>query len=321
MLVVMSRHWPVVVVSAVLSFSSVLAQEGRESVVTQVVTLENIEVDSAVELVGELYGGELYAITDVEGTNRMVLRGEQEVVQSVVNLIADLDAEDPPQGGVERKTEYVPVSTYPAKDLVPLVMALDMGDYRVAVDQMNRQLVITGTEREVAAVKAMVKELDQPRRSLVLHFFFLSGEIGAGAEFDPEHAEVPEPLLDIAFTLAENGFYEPRVMGMTSVRVNSAQQFEALWGQEEDTDDGDGYLDFELSGEARTQRGSDTVDLEIKARMRGHGGAEKRRALSAQFELGTTLSVTLDEYVILAAAPSTTEAGSAIALAVRVTRG
>ena len=47
---------------------------------------------------------------------------------------------------------------------------------------------------------------------------------------------------------------------------------------------------------------------------------KKTEPMAARFELSTTLTATLGKYVVLAAAPSSTEGGNAIALAVRVTQ-
>ena len=47
---------------------------------------------------------------------------------------------------------------------------------------------------------------------------------------------------------------------------------------------------------------------------------ERNTLLTAPFSVDTTLSVQNGEYVLLAAAPHSTEAGDAVALVVRVTR-
>ena len=49
-------------------------------------------------------------------------------------------------------------------------------------------------------------------------------------------------------------------------------------------------------------------------------GQGSRNQPFAHFEIDTTLSIPLGKYVVLAAAPSTTDRGGAVALVVRVTK-
>jgi len=82
--------------------------------------------------------------------------------------------------------------------------------------------------------------------------------------------------------------------------------------------------EFSVRGKARTEPDGKTVQLTLKAALECmtevtlSGG--KAATLNTPFTVDTTLSLQFGEYVLLAAAPHSTEDGSAVALVVRVTR-
>jgi hypothetical protein len=302
----------------ILPIGVAMAQEDDARVVTKVIGVQNLRVDEAVGLIEEMYGGELYSWAAVQGTGRVVLRGEQSVVDNALNLIREVDVEDAAQESLDEVTEYLPVRTYPMERVTPLLQGLNVNMRRLnaAVDHVNRQLILTGEKNEVGAVKQLLAQVDQPESTLALHFFFIHSAVGPAS--DPEYLDLPESLLPTAKALVENGFENPKLMGLLIVRANSTQEFESNWAQDQEVD-GAQRLQFNLKGTAQVQRGSDTVQLGVTAQMRGHR-ATRDQPVATVFELESTLSVKLGSYVVLAAAPSTTESGSAIALAVRVTQ-
>jgi hypothetical protein len=305
-----------IVLGIMSSLGTALGQEDEERDVIRVIKLKHLSVHSVEGIVKEIYSGELYALEGVPQTDRVVLRGEEDIVNSVERLIAEVDVEGPLEEPRSARTEYIPVKTYPLEELMPLVYSLGANEMYVGADHMNRQLVVTGTEEEIEAVRSLISQIDQEKRSLALHFSFLSGKVSP--DYDPDYVDLPEALMPIARTLHDSSFGYPSLLGTTIVRANSEQTFRSAWAQDMESDSTE-WLKFDLRGQAHMRRNSDTVELEIIAEMSGPR-ANRKEPMAARFELSTTLTATLGKYVVLAAAPSSTESGSTIALAVRVTQ-
>ena len=88
------------------------------------------------------------------------------------------------------------------------------------------------------------------------------------------------------------------------------------------TSDGKGAADelrFHVQGRARLNGDSRIVQLEVQANVYGEYQTAPTVEHDAHFELHTTMAVKLGDYVVLAAAPSSSASGSAIAVVVSVT--
>ncbi|MCH8252858.1 MAG: hypothetical protein IID36_10440, partial [Planctomycetes bacterium] len=105
-------------------------------------------------------------------------------------------------------------------------------------------------------------------------------------------------------------------------RVDTGQPFQQLFSLiPPDAEAGDERLDFNVEGHTQFSAEANSIQLQLEARMTGRPiGRQDRNQPFAHFEIDTTLSVPLGKYVVLAAAPSTTDRGGAVALVVRVTK-
>ena len=78
-------------------------------------------------------------------------------------------------------------------------------------------------------------------------------------------------------------------------------------------------LEFSVEGTARLSVGGDDAWLTVRGRVSGKYIRKQGADGETYFELDTTVATKLGNYVILAAAPSSTASGDAVALVVRLT--
>ena len=88
---------------------SALAQEAEreERIVTQVITVNHLRPGAAQVLLDELYSGELYSLTQVEGRNLLVAHGPESAVAAAVKLLEQVDVDDSSQRAGTARTEFV----------------------------------------------------------------------------------------------------------------------------------------------------------------------------------------------------------------------
>jgi hypothetical protein len=182
-------------------------------------------------------------------------------------------------------------------------------------------LVATAGAPAMEAVRQLVEKLDRPPESLTVHLFFLRSRIGKAT--DTSGKELPAAgLRQVVVALAQNGFADPKLVAPVVVTTDEDQWFESSsrhqpCGECPVTED----LSFYVRGRARLQSAEDIVQVNINAVMKGkYQDSGTLAAGDVNFEVNTTIATELGNYVILAAAPSSTAQGDAIALAVKVTR-
>jgi hypothetical protein len=298
-----------------------------------VLTLKHISSSEANFLLQRMDIPELEAIEEFETTNQLIVVGGPAALERISQLLKEIDI---PGGSAEPEaTTLIQVESYPVDKLAGLVESATSvpgrAGPRVGVDQINRRLVLTGSQLALERARALVAQLDKPSGQLTLSFFFLQGEVGVT---EGEATKLPDALKPIGATLEENGFSKLRLLAPVIIRANEGQQFgqESILVSPRSTaptpaDEKPGQptvthghnranqMSFELEGRAQMKEATDDVVLQLSATL--HGVAQSN---SIGFRINTTINLVLDQYVLIAAAPSTTESGGAVALAVRVTR-
>ncbi len=116
----------------------------------------------------------------------------------------------------------------------------------------------------------------------------------------------------------ENGFGDLALLATIMITVDESRQFRqestlrAVHGDDVDE------LKFAVRGDVHLDAGGNVAQLDMRADVIGEYSNEEHMGETA-FEVNTALAAKLGGYAILAAGPSSTANGNAIALVLRVT--
>lgn len=254
------------------------------------------------------------------GPSTVVLRGaEDDIGKAIEMIISHIDVPETAAHS-NLSTQFIPLGIEPTSELIGLLEAVVYGPRsRIAVDETSRMLVVRASEEEMEAVRQLIEKVDRPRESLTAHFFFIRATIGGESTSDSPN--LPAALRPIAKTLSDNGFGNPSLMAPITVVAHGSREFESdSTLRIGDSPDDKNQLSFSVQGVARLDPDGETVQLTVRATMYGEYGNEETGRFDAHFEVDTTIAMKLDSYMILAASPSSTARGNAIALVVRVTK-
>ncbi|MCC7292741.1 MAG: hypothetical protein IT449_11840 [Phycisphaerales bacterium] len=266
-----------------------------------------------------------------------IFAGTSEDLLRVKRLIKDMDI---PEAAPDYHTSALvrlPLQHYPAHELPSILgPTIDPNEIRFAVDERNNALIISGSLGKVKEVEQMVKELDTPRQSLRVEFFFVRGTIGGDGK---AASSLPAALKPVAAALSEAGFQNLQLIAPIQILTDEGESLNGqAFSQEASLDvpltaeGGASYrYSFQVAGSAQLATQADTVKLAITAQVRGmkFGGAPGAATGSSkpvqtdaplEYRVQTRMSTSLGEYVVLSAAPGTTPDGNALAVVIRVQR-
>ncbi len=323
----LARQWFYVSLLGVTSLSVCLQTHAQEQptqppppdIVTKVIELAHLDAYEAAHAIGEL---PLPVSAVGMGETKLVLSGTSKDIQRVLeDLITPLDV--PTAGGSSKMiTEFLPLAGIRTDDLMSALRTVTTGTpTRLAIDEINRMLVVRGTSDAIAEIKGLLAQLEKPVKSLTLHFSFIRTSIGKRDTTDL--APLPNALKPVAKTLEENGFANPSLMAPVVVVANEGQRFESESALRTVYDEQalEENLVFTVTGGARLQEDRNLVHLNVDAKIQGEYLDESEGIANgeAHFHAATTIAAKLGSYVILAAAPGSTARGDTIALVVRVT--
>ena len=291
--------------------------------------------DAVIEALQAL---DLRVLAAKAGPNMVVLQGSEEDIQKAIGVIAHMDIPETMLGeGLE--TAVFSLAIEPTSDLLELVDTIvETPGSGIALDEVSRMLVVRATDDEIDAVEELIEKIDRPRESLMVHFFFIGATIGGTSTSD--RSQLPPALTPIAKTLSDNGFGNLLLLAPITVVAHGSQEFDSdstlrfgdkpadkpsTWSTDERTkeaaEEKENYLTFSVEGVARLEPDDKTVQLTVEASMYGKfPDEESHGSFDANFNVDTTIALKLDSYVILAASPSSTSRGNAVALVVRVTK-
>lgn len=301
------------------------AVAGEDDEQVMVVKLAHAEVEEIVPVLNELFTDYGLILTGVPGSQCIVMHGSGELVQQAGTIIEELDTSGN-RAFPEPLAELIQVHSYPIEDMIRLLQQSVHGSraLRLAADTINRQIVVNGTKSEVRMVRSLVEQFDQPTPALTADFFFLRGRIGESEA--ASKVALPAALKPIAATLAANGFANPTLLAPLQVHMDAGTRFSSrsVLVSERTPSRTPARTEFKVSGTARAEPDGKTVQLTLGANLECITevalDSGKTATVSTPFSLDTTLSVQYGEYVLLAAAPHSTDEGDAVALVVRVTR-
>jgi hypothetical protein len=300
------------------------AQEPEDAPsVTSVIALKHLQAKQAEDILGNLGLMTDYVFSD-ERNNRLILRGHGQDIAEAARLIAELDrpAESSEQ---QPSTALMAVHSYPVEELASIVIdTFHRSGSRAAVaaDTVSGRLVVRGSSKDVQEIRDIVAKMDQPRTTYTLEMFFLQGTIGGAAAPDGA-APLPESLRPVATTLQQNGFASLSLLAPITVHVDGGREFQHSSRQERSAGTAREELTFRVSGSLRSPGGEGAMSLELATYVVGRvipsePGLSEPASLQ-YFAVETDVSLVPGRYVLLAAAPSTTSQGSAMALVIRAT--
>lgn len=285
----------------------------------------------------ELEGQGLDIEVEITPDGGLTVLGTSEDLFRVKRLIKEMDVPEAAPDYHNNTLLSVPLRHYPAAELPAILSTtIDPNEVRVAVDERNNALIISGSLGKVKEVEQIIKELDTPRQSLRVEFFFVRGIIGGDGE---PTSNLPEALKPVAAALSDAGFQNLQLIAPIQILTDEGETLSGqAFSQEASLDvplSGEGggsyRYSFQVAGAAQLATLGDTVKLAVTAQVRGMkygmasgaaaGGARGVQS-DAPLEYGvqTRMSTSLGEYVVLSAAPGTTPEGNALAVVIRVQR-
>jgi hypothetical protein len=313
-----------------------------------------------------------FTVVPDQQSGSIIARGSAEDQERLKQFLAVYD-----QPGSETTTGILPIRHRSARELIgllnpiigpmlqPATMPSKAGmagtsGLSVTADDVTQSLLVRGTQEQIDSVKQMVGQLDQPRPSLLLTFYFIkSGESvhlrqtasalnlasemvkaedAAGGKKLSEAAKLkaaleaqkcepvrplPQQLSAVARALGEYGFEHPALLASMVVRTDVTDQFNASGMLK--TAAGDLNLTVRgrvsLGGAEAPDKASASAQLQLEAEVAGErhvrSGASQRERL---FQVEGGVTVPLGEYAIVATAPCDAAAQS-MALVVRAEDG
>lgn len=288
-------------------------QEDRSEyeVYVKVYRLAHADAESIAKLVRVLEIGAM--ITTDPSSQSVVVNTDRDSHQQIEALLSELDS---PPRTTKTKTVFFPLKHRRAEDVGELVRRMITSPRtRVAVDEVNQVVIISGRTADIEAATRLVERVDRPQRSLQLSFFFIQGRIGAGSTDD--QSMLPNDLGKVAGALKRNGFSNLSLLAPLSASVQENAHFSA--GGMLATGGG-ARLSFTIEGRTHQGAESESAQVSIDARIRRSPSATSER-WDTIFEVETTLTLKLGSYVVLAAAPSKNCENEVVALVVRAEQG
>lgn len=240
-------------------------------------------------------------------SNSVLVSAGPKALQSVEDMIVQLDK---PATNRSDESAFIKLKHRRAKDAAELLheTVLNTSRARVAVDEANQMLLIDAQKRELDRARALVAEMDQPRDTLLMKFYFIRGKVNRGHQ---NLGKLPEGLHDVLVALNEQGVSELELLAPLSTRTREGSEF----GIEGSTKfEGEFLRSYRINGNVLQALEGEAARLRVQAGVRESDG----KTYKGVFSIETTLTVPVGEYVVLAAAPGSSGVDEVIALAVYV---
>ena len=297
------------------------APSRTENEIVQVVTLAHTHAVQVVEAINEL-GFEVAGAAVAE--NRLILHGSAAQVQIVLQeIIAKVDV--PGVDGGQSTIDYIPLSRRPPSGLEALLEAVAPRDFgtHYAIDPGSRLIAVNAPKERVASIRRLVELTDRAGESFLIHFSFLRGKVGAVSAAKGSDT-LPKGLTGVASALQSAGFTDVELAAPLLIQSLDGSKFESSVEQARDGREEGDDLGIHVKGTVLADGTGSTVQLDLEVRLLGRAVQIKESGnvvtfptlLSAQ----STITLKLDQSVVLAAAPAVRRSGDAYAVAVKVTR-
>ena len=288
------------------------AEDANEIIVT---TVHHANAHAIAETIRNL-GVPIAA--DAVSDATLVMRGPKAVLKKITDDVLPLIDKPATTASEAPPPHFIRIKQEKEETVMSLIDAVVTDrKTRVAMDRSSGLLAVQGSERDVSAIRQLLEQLDRPRKALTVTFYFLRGAMAETSQ--GKAATLPKALAPIAQTLADTGLSQLTTMAPVIVRVDEEQEFASVSVSRSSDSSSKETLSYHVSGMAIATPGTNVVQVRLSAEIGGFVGDPDKGKNNVGFEINTTIATKLGDYVLLAAGPSTTAGGDAVALILRVT--
>ncbi len=287
------------------------------------IPLKHIPAHDAAALVHQAVRGD-YDVAVDSRSNSLLVSSSEQMARQISEMLSMVDVPLDAGPRVAYFTPEVPIHD----DLIAAAKAVCSRDARIL--PVGNVLVVHGSAKDTDAVGELLERVQlgaslrrRPANAVDISFHFISARLQPTQNAQPG-ASLPPPLADVADALAANGFHTPRLLAPVVVRASATNEPFSVRG----TASGD--LQIEIEGSVSPASDPHAVQLRVDSRLvdriqrpvgpAGAAGGRPATALVPEsvFELETSITARMGEYVVLAASPSRASDVEAVILVVRV---
>ena len=269
------------------------------------------------DYIGQLYGRG--RVVDMPATGKILFMGTTREIEQVAELLKELDIPDMDTGS-EPELTIIPIQHRRAGELMGSILQLASGlpDDVVrfsADDTRSCLIVLSRSNKALAAVKSIIAELDKPAERVALEFVFFQADLNPSNE----KPLIPEDLQDVANELARFG--RVKLLGRLFADATEGATFN-VEGRVADT------VSVKVHGQVEDAATGEPVRLKVDASVRIEevlvsesegGGKFSKSRNSGTFELETEIVLTPGQCIVVGGSPAGLAEGESVMLAVRAT--
>lgn len=269
------------------------------------------------DYIGQLYGRG--RVVDMPATGKLLFMGTPREIEQVAELLKELDIPDMDTGS-EPELAIIPIQHRRAGELLGNIHQLSAGIPQdvlrfSADDTRSSIIVLSRSNKALAAVRSIIAELDKPAERVALEFVFFHADLNPS----DEKPVIPEDLQEVANELARFG--RVKLLGRLFADATEGANF-SVEGRVADT------VSVKVHGQVEDAATGEPVRLEVDASVRieevlvseseGGGKFSKSRNFGT-FELDTEIVLTPGQCIVVGGSPAGLAEGESVMLAVRAT--
>jgi hypothetical protein len=264
---------------------------------------------------GQLYGrGRMVAMP---ATGKILFMGTPHEIEQVAELIKELDIPDMDTGS-EPELTIIPIQHRRAGEVMGSILqvasSLPEDVVRFSADDTRSCLIVLSrSNKALAAVKSIIAELDKPAERVALEFVFFHADLNPS----DEKPLIPEDLQEVANELARFG--RVKLLGRLFADATEGAGFK-VEGRVFDS------VSAEVQGRVEDAANGEPIRLRVEAKAmieeivisgtEGGGKFSKSRN-TGSFELKTEIVLTRGQCVVVGGSPAGLAEGQSVMLAIR----
>ncbi len=278
-------------------------QKGPREV--RIFTLENASSKSTVNVLASLISD--VDIAEDRRTNSIIVQGSPQSLDDAGVIIGRLDA---PTAQTSFISKVIDIQHRDALGVAGMLnRTIPSRSFEANIDQSRQSLVLWGTVTDIELSERLIAQLDQPKDTLHLSFFFVEGRVGDGVMNASEGSPLPESLQDVAAVLVESGFPHLSLQAPLSTHVQEGETFTLSGTKGRVVED---RVQYHIQGKIERATPEGTTRLSVQASV------NKVATGYGLVSIETSIVAVFDEYIVLTSAPSGSD--RAIALIIKVGR-
>ncbi|GMU34315.1 MAG: hypothetical protein HS101_14105 [Planctomycetia bacterium] len=288
-------------------------QDGSE---VKCFTVTRAHPTKLADYIGQLYGRG--RVVDMPATGKLLFMGTPREIEQVAELLKELDIPDMDTGS-EPELAIIPIQHRRANDVLSNIRQVFSGTsesiLRLSADDARSSIIVLSRSNKVlAAVKTIVEKLDRPAERVALEFVFFHADLKSA----DEKPVMPEDLQEVANELSRFG--RVKLLGRLFADATEGGKFK-VEGRVADT------VSVNVQGRVQDAAKGEPVRLEVEANVRIEqvttvpsvtSGFSTSRA-TGTFELKTEIVLTPGQCIVVGGSPAGLAEGQSVMLAVRAT--